>query len=102
MLHQIFHLKAFLSITQKSSISLLQKSGNVHINNCTFTHKSDHRGYGTALCYSDNHTTKKVAIQNNIFTSNKGSTIVCIGISGNSIPSEVYLQDNEFVKTMVT
>ncbi|XP_065894207.1 metabotropic glutamate receptor-like protein P [Dysidea avara] len=85
------------------SVLLSEVSGNVHINNCNFTHNNEYSGHGAAILYlldtnSSESTKYKLVIQNCKFIFNRATqSVVYIDGSGSRIPGHVCLQDNVFV-----
>ena len=87
--------------SKRRSVLLSEMSGNVHIDNCNFTHKSKYSGHGAAIHYvlNTNSSNKHwLVVQNCKFIFNRATqSVVYIDGSGSRIPGHVYLQDNVFV-----
>ena len=83
------------------SVLLSQMSGNMYINNCSFTHKIEYSGHGAAIHYSPNtnsHCQHKLVVLNSQFIFNRATqSVVYIDGSGSRITGHVCLQDNVFV-----
>jgi len=81
-------------------ISISEMYGNVHINNCIFTH-IEYTNHGTVIHYlasAHSHTEPKLIIQNCKFTLNRAiQSIIYIDGSSNSIPVDIYLKDDVFL-----
>jgi len=85
----------------RQALILSKMSGNVYINNCSFTNNNQYGGDGAAVYYlpwSENQYINKLVIQTSSFSLNgPAQSIVYIDDCINGCSSNVYLQNSVFI-----
>ena len=90
------------------SISLLEMSGNVTINGCTFAFNNYYEDHGVAIHYlskTQQHSKLQFTISNCNFTHNgvvNSQSIVYIGPSSNKIQEHIFFTNSEFLNNQGT